>query len=354
MESPATSASFPLHPRLLGPAHCLSALFLRSTFCTENMLCINKGVKIKQSGIYVISYKCLATTTLVTPTRTTKEEIINTQESSDSSHGAPFKRTAVRLPPFWPDRPALWFAQAEAQFELAALTSERTKLNYLISHLDHRHSAEVENVVTSPKAKYTYKMLKTELVRLSKSREQRVRHLLFHKQMGHRKPFQFLRHLKSLAPDVRHDFLRSIWTNRRPPHIQVIFAGHSEGNLDSALQLAHRICEVAPQPTMASVSTTSENSLLQRLEEFSRQVAAITIDRTRRRSHSRYRYKTGNLPSRGGDSKEAAYCWYRPKFRDKAQKCKPSIFFRPCSRARLRSQGRKIGHFIVVSTSSGS
>ena len=163
-ESPATSASFPLHARLLGPAHCLSALFLCSTFCTDNILCINKGVKIKQSGIYVISYKCLATTTLVTPTRTRKEEIINTQESSDSSHGAPFNRTAVMLPPFWPDRPALWFAQAEAQFELAVVTSVRTKFNYLISHLDHRHSAEVENVVTSPKAKHPYKMLKTELV----------------------------------------------------------------------------------------------------------------------------------------------------------------------------------------------
>ena len=33
-------------------------------------------------------------------------------------------RVAVRLPPFWPDRPAIWFAQAESQFELSAITRQ--------------------------------------------------------------------------------------------------------------------------------------------------------------------------------------------------------------------------------------
>jgi hypothetical protein len=32
-----------------------------------------------------------------------------------------------------------------------------------------------------------------------------------HEEMGDRKPSQFLRHLKSLAPEVPDDFLRSIW-----------------------------------------------------------------------------------------------------------------------------------------------
>jgi hypothetical protein len=81
----------------------------------------------------------------------------------------------VRLTPFWPDRPALWFAQAEAQFELAAITSERSKFNHIISQLDHRHAAEVEDVITSLPERQPYKTLKSELVRrLSTSREQRV------------------------------------------------------------------------------------------------------------------------------------------------------------------------------------
>jgi hypothetical protein len=31
------------------------------------------------------------------------------------------------LPPFWPKQPAMWFAQAEAQFALAGISNERLK-----------------------------------------------------------------------------------------------------------------------------------------------------------------------------------------------------------------------------------
>jgi hypothetical protein len=128
-------------------------------------------------------------------------------EPADSPPGAAIYRVAVRLPQFWPERPTLWFAQAEAQFELAGITSERTKYSHVISHLDHRYAAEVEDIITSPPERDQYTTLKTELVtRLSVSRDQRVRQLLMHEEMGDRKPSQFLWHLKSLAPD---DFLRS-------------------------------------------------------------------------------------------------------------------------------------------------
>jgi hypothetical protein len=124
----------------------------------------------------------------------------------------------VRLPPFWPDRPGLWFAQAEAQFALASVTSEKTKFNYVISQLEYRHAAEVEDIIISPPADEPYTTLKAELVRrLSSSRDQRVRQLLTHEEMGDRKPSQFLRHLKSLAPGVPDDFLRSIWPSRLRP-----------------------------------------------------------------------------------------------------------------------------------------
>src|SRR5215510_12239114 len=61
----------------------------------------------------------------------------NMQETPDSTHGGHIHRPAVRLPPFWPDKPGLWFAQVEAQFHLAAVTSETTKFNYVISQLEH-------------------------------------------------------------------------------------------------------------------------------------------------------------------------------------------------------------------------
>jgi hypothetical protein len=36
-------------------------------------------------------------------------------------------RVAVRLPPFWAERPAVWFSQAEEQFTLAGISTEQTK-----------------------------------------------------------------------------------------------------------------------------------------------------------------------------------------------------------------------------------
>ena len=70
----------------------------------------------------------------------------------------------MRLPHFWPDRPGLWFAQAEAQSALASVTSEKTKFNHVISQLEYRHAAEVEDIITPP-ADEPYTTLKTELVR---------------------------------------------------------------------------------------------------------------------------------------------------------------------------------------------
>lgn len=250
------------------------------------------------------------------------------QEAPDSSQGAHINRAAVRLPPFWPDRPGLWFAQAEAQFALASVTSEKTKFNYVISQLEYRHAAEVEDIIITPPADEPYTTLKTELVRrLSSSRDQRVRQLLTHEEMGDRKPSQFLRHLKSLAPDVPDDFLRSIWSSRLPPHIQTILAGQAEGNLDAASQLADRIAEVAPLPITASVAQTPDSaSLLQKIEDLSRQVAALSSGRTRHRPHSKDRRKENNAPSSAHGPADRSYCWYHRRFGDEARRCTP-----PCS-----------------------
>lgn len=234
----------------------------------------------------------------------------------------------MRLPPFWPDRPGLWFAQAEAQFNLASVTSETTKFNYVVSQLEYRHAAEVEDIIISPPANEPYTTLKAELVRrLSSSRDQRVRQLLTHEEMGDRKPSQFLRHLKSLAPDVPDDFLRSIWTSRLPPHIQTVLAGQAEGNLDAASQLADRIAEVAPLPTTAAIAQAPDTTgLLQKIEDLSRQVAALTSGQTRQRSYSRDRRRGDDVRPRARSPTERGYCRYHRQFGDKARRCTP-----PCS-----------------------
>jgi hypothetical protein len=120
----------------------------------------------------------------------------------DGSQPAEISRVAVRLPPFWAERPAVWFAQAQAQFSLAGITNERTKFNYVISQLDQRYAAEVEDIITSPPQQDPYSKLRSELLkRLSLSRGQHAHRILTLEEMGDRKPSQFLRHLRSLVPE---------------------------------------------------------------------------------------------------------------------------------------------------------
>jgi hypothetical protein len=134
---------------------------------------------------------------------------------------------------------------------------------HVISQLDHRYATEVEDIITSPPDQYPYTTLRTELVRrLSPSREERVRQLLTVEEMGERKPSQLLRHIRSLAPDVPGDLLRSIRSSWLPPNVQTILAGQHEGNFDAAARCADRISEVAHQPALAIVDSPTDNTAL--------------------------------------------------------------------------------------------
>jgi hypothetical protein len=82
----------------------------------------------------------------------------------ETSVNAEVARIAVRLPAFWGNCPASWFAQAEAQFHLAGITGERTKFYHVISQLDEKYMAEVDDIINSPPQRDPYTTLKTELI----------------------------------------------------------------------------------------------------------------------------------------------------------------------------------------------
>jgi hypothetical protein len=193
-------------------------------------------------------------------------------------------RVAVRLPPFWPERPAVWFAQAEAQFTLAGVSGEKIKFCHVITQLDHRYATEVEDTIISPPTGEPYTVLKAELVRrLFPTTEQRIRQLLTAEEIGDRRLSQFLRYLWSMALDVSQKVLRSVWTSRLPHNVQSFLACQNETNLDAAVLCADRVSEVGIQPALASVSQTTEKTTIrQEISELASQVAAISAGLNRR------------------------------------------------------------------------
>ncbi|CAB0033516.1 unnamed protein product [Trichogramma brassicae] len=162
---------------------------------------------------------------------------------------AAIHRVAVKLPAFWPDRPSLWFAQADSQFILSDIRVESTKFHYVVSQLDARVALEVEDIITNPPDENPYTFLRLKLIeRLSASEEQRVRQLISEEELGDRKPSQFLRHLRSLAGAtiVQDNLMRQLWLHRLPSSVRAILATQTDAALDKLAELADKIIEIAP------------------------------------------------------------------------------------------------------------
>ncbi|XP_046406308.1 uncharacterized protein LOC124171211 [Ischnura elegans] len=262
---------------------------------------------------------------------------------SDADSALQVNRVSMILPPFWPDRPALWLAQLEIQFSLAGITSDKTMFMYAVAQLDNKYAIEVEDVITCPPETGRYAKLKGEILhRLSASRETRLRQLVEHEELGDRKPSQLQRLLRTLAEEsVPDEFIRSLWMSSLPPSTQTILATQESVELSSVANLADKIHEVGPRPHVASASMTPEvEALTRRIEELARQVSSLpqalgSASNFARRPRSRSRGR------HSGDRNQASQrhptcCWYHDTFGARASKCRE-----PCNYAAENAEGSR-------------
>lgn len=254
-------------------------------------------------------------------------------------------RVGVKVPPFWPDKPGLWFAQLDGQFTLSNITADATKFYHVISVLDYKYAVEVEDIIIEPPAKDKYETLKRELInRLSASKHQCRTQLLNNEELGDRKPSQFLRHLRSLVGnDVADDFLRSMWISRLPGYVQAIITTQDSSKLDDVAQLADKIMEIPSHVRSSQVAAVSPSALdlisagpsstalrevNSKIDELTRRLDVMAMSkncpncRSRPRSRSQRRFRSRSRSA----AKDPQVCWYHNRFGDKSAKCLP-----PCS-----------------------
>lgn len=258
---------------------------------------------------------------------------------SEPTSGSGIHRVATRVPPFWPEKPELWFCQLEGQFHLNGITQDNTKFWYVVSNLESRYAAQVEDIITSPPASGKYVTLKNELVkRLSTSQQQKLKQLLEHEEIGDRTPSQFLRHLRNLAGTTVHeDFLRTLWLGRLPEIMQAILAAQADLTLDKVAEIADKIKEThSPriQVNAVSQSVSAVDELTQQVKQLALKVEELSRSRPefRERYRSRSRSSTPYRHSGAESHSQGEFCWYHARFGDNAKKCRS-----PCTYVRTES-----------------
>jgi len=84
----------------------------------------------------------------------------STQPEQPPDSSFTLNRVGIRFPLFLPNKRTLWFAQLEGQFVLANVTQDATKFYYVISQLNTKYAAEVEDVITNPPPTCRYERIK--------------------------------------------------------------------------------------------------------------------------------------------------------------------------------------------------
>ena len=101
---------------------------------------------------------------------------------------------SIKLPPFWPANPEVWFAEIEAQFTTRGITSQKTRFDYVDSSVSPEFGVKVRDLFLRPPDEALYDTLKAELVKRTAALEQRkLQELISGKELGDPKPTQLLR-----------------------------------------------------------------------------------------------------------------------------------------------------------------
>lgn len=251
------------------------------------------------------------------------------------------ERVSVKLPPFWDEMPEIWFAQAEAEFEVSQIVRERTRYSYLMGALPRETLMKVVDIIKVPHPTTPYTHLKEQVLsRLSTSEEARLSKLLYHVEMGDRSPSELYRHMVQLAggsADLSTTLIQKLWKSRLPKSIEVALIAVDAKEHEEQMKIADRlfectqsgsVAEMESKPTSSSFHSNADDIRreISELRNMVRQMASQPYRQSRRyhrtRSNSRNRR---NIPSQ---QKERTLCWYHHKFGENANKCnKPCNFF---------------------------
>ena len=134
---------------------------------------------------------------------------------------------SVKLPPFWPDKAGLWFAQAEAQFNIKGITVDKTKFSYVVSMLDTKNAAHAMDIIETPPDNDAYGTLKTRLTTAYNiSDSEKANRILNMVGLGDKTPSECLSDMLMLVPKGQEPgfLFRQVFLRLLPAEVQIQLA----------------------------------------------------------------------------------------------------------------------------------
>jgi len=131
----------------------------------------------------------------------------------------------VRLPTFWHDKPASWFALAESRFRTYAVTSEQAKFDQLVGCLSKDSIGRVLDLVEHPPLFTPYTELKQRLLQAHQLTDyQKVDQLLKMEALGARKPSELLAAMLEVCPRGQETniFFTHLFLCRLPAELRIM------------------------------------------------------------------------------------------------------------------------------------
>ena len=212
---------------------------------------------------------------------------------------------SVKLPPFWPEKAKLWFAQAEAQFDIKNITVEKTKYSHIVSMLDSKAAEFAMDIIENPPAEDPYKVLKARLTgAYSISDDEKAERLLDMNGLGDKTPSQCMSSMLMLVPEGQDPgfLFRKIFLRQLPTEVQTHLAQTSKVGTKAA-----DLRELALEADKYFATAGSRISSVQGSTDCSLEAEIDAV------------------ATRGGRT----LCFYHKKFGDRATKCRQPCSFKP-------------------------